>query len=307
MKALQFEWVVIVGVCAAFSVSLHGAALLCAKMAFVLLTTDAVRSLFRWLRLPCDFRFTALWATAVGGALHRLFSAFSPTDIPLLASPILFLVLSFLCGTVRLETVSAKHLWKAAFAVLLIGCLRELIGAASVGGYPFSAITPLTTFSTNGLVPEIGGMLLAAFLLWVLSFGGSYPSFERNEAAHAALVTVVTTTAHLLLSVRFTPNVIRWFFGYAVFTAVILVLLSCKTTALWAFIPPLVPFLLPTVDGWVQWTFPLICGIAVFVLWRTVEAVFDRLSLAVLPRRFDGVPAFLTVAAIGVAAVRTLL
>ncbi len=308
MKPLHFEWVVVVGVCAAFSTSLHSAVVLCATVAFVLLTTDAVRSFFRWLHLPCGSLLAALWATAVGGALYRLFSAFLPTEIPLLSSPFLLLILSFLCGAVHLETVSVKLLWKTAFAVVVIGCLRELIGTAAIGGYPLSALTPLTTFSANGSVPEIGGMLLAALLLWLMRFGDySYPTFEKSEALHLSLVTVVTTAAHLLLTVRFTPNTVWWFFGYAVFTVVIGSLLSYKTTALWAFIPPFVPFLFPSVSGWERWVFPLVCGIAVFILWRAIEAAFDRLSFSILPRLQSGAPAFLTVAAIGVAAVRTLL
>ncbi len=308
MGSLRFEWVVVVGICAAFSVSLHSAALLCAVVAFVLLITDAVRSLLRWLNLPCPVPFLSVFSVALGGTLYNLFFAFAPTEIPLLSSPFLLLVLSFFCGLVRLETVSAKRLWQTAFVLSVIGCLRELLGASAIGGYPFEAFTPLTTFSVNGGIPEIGGMLLAALLLWVTCYGtNTYPSFRRHEAVQVAAVTVVTATMHILLTTRFSPNTLWLFFGYAAFTAVICLLLSYQKVVLWAFLPPFVPFLLPAADGWIRWVFPLICGIAVGVLWRMIEAIFDRLSFAVLPRRFDGAPAFLTVAALGVTAVRTLL
>ena len=181
-------------IAAAFCVSGRGALLLLVLLSLTTLFACVVQALWQWWGLAGAHVACVVSAVGVGGALWRCLSAVNPQNADDLGPLLPLLMLCLLCGLAATRPIWWKRGIKAIFALLVIGCLREWLAAASLFGYSFSFTAVGTTFgrSTNGAL-GVGGVLAAALVLWL---GGlSAPITRVSMPSKRALLSLAVFTA----------------------------------------------------------------------------------------------------------------
>lgn len=288
------------GAAAALCVSGRGALLLLIIVPLTQLFSAAVYSLWKWGDLTHEKAACTVTAVAFGGALWRCLSAVSAQNAADLGPALPLCILFLLCGFSAETVPSWKDLVKGIAALLTVGCIRELLDAASVFGLPLPFAAVGNTFGRSGDGSlGIGGILIAAAVVWVFGFSFPLRPLVPPKKGDLLFVALFTAAAGTLLSL-FPYLSAVWVF-FAVMTAGLILQIVCShPLSPWlSFLPATTVCLAPALN-------PLIAvgvGGAVLLIGLIAPCVMDRLGRAPLPRRFSGAPLLLT----GIALVLAIL
>ena len=301
---------------AALCVSLRAALLLLILLPLIaVLTLSAVVLLRQW-RLSVPPAGAMLLAGGIGGALVSLMLAAIPDYRETLGNTVPVLVLVLLCGC----GVASRYMdtpWRSgrvigsAALLLLIGSVREMLSTGCLMGLPLP-VTPLgeSFGQTSAGSAGVGGVLVAAVILWLCRRRGTIPSARLSvpESAAIGLVTSVVCGGCLLWE-RWLPAVGghgRW--GVALLlTAVLGMILGAafpQTDFLGGYTRVILPvtavLLLPRHPHWLM--VPA-AGVGVFGVTVIGTAVFKRLERS---RVAFGPSALLTAGALTMAAISAI-
>ncbi len=287
-------------IAAALCVSGRSALLLSGVISLVYLLTLLLRTLLMVLKLPCTALRTTVFSVAAGSGLYLLLLAFVPQSKPDLGAVVPLLAVCFLCAAAVGETPPSLGRWFICIGVLTaIGCVRELLSTASLFGYPlpFSAAGEVFGRTAAGTI-GIGGLLIAAAILWVFRQGRPLEKgrpFCGKNALQLGMVTTMAAAADGVLRgiVPDLPDL--WRFWIALLLT-ILPLVWDEDRFPWITVL-LVPVTVLWISGENVGTW-IATGIGVGIGTLTLTAVWDRLYRSLPPSRFAGAPAVLTVAAI---------
>ncbi len=290
MTAFTTVW----GVAAALCVSGRGALLLLIALPLTQLFSTAVHGLWKWWGLPHEKVACTITAVAFGGALWRCLSAVSAENAADLGPVLPLCALFCLCGFSADSAPSVGKLVKNSVALFTVGCVRECLASASVLGIslPFTAVGDVFGRSADGTI-GIGGILVAAVVAWV--FGLSFPLRPLSSPPRAVWFTALfTAAAGAILSLFPALSVVWRFFAVLTIALVLTAVCSLSLSSWLSVLPAVAVCLVPTL------TLSAAVGIggAVWLFGLALPCLFERLERAPLPRRFSGMPLFLTLAAI---------
>lgn len=212
--------------------------------------------------------------------------------------------LLLLCGGADTRELTLLRSCRTAVALLLTGLLRELLTAGTLLGVPVLSVSGPFGGDSAGW-PTVGGVLIAAGVLWLVAEPGRRECPGRLPpwtAVRLGATVAVAITADGALTALLPAAGLGLRAWLAVLVATIPVLLwRERYPAGWAVIPPLAVLI---TDG--QAMTAVLAGVVVLVGCGVVWAFGDRLARSRLPRRFAGPPAVLVSGAVLMAAAGAL-
>lgn len=280
---------------AALCVSGRGALLLLLTLSLTQLFVFVTASLWSFWGLSHKQEAAVLTAVAVGGALWRCFSATGEENATALGPLLPLMVVFVLCGLGVDTPIAWRRFFKAAVFLLIIGCVRELLADASLFSFELGYAAPGTTFgrSADGSL-GIGGVLLTALLAWMWGSDSPIRTLPTLSKRNVLLIGIFTAAIGCVL-VLFPSLSVTWRFFAATLTAVAVGLSLSPPYSAWILLFSAVGVCLPS-----TLTLPtsIALGAAAALLAAALPPLINRLGRAPLPRRFSGIPLYLTAFAV---------